>query len=365
MSWSTDLRFLPTPAPVTTMSSAQRGRARETAGGPWLQAGRIGFIALYAVTLLAALGWLFGNVREVGPESRAVVLRLGAQDRIQNAGLLLAWPRPFEQVVMLPSAGRVTERRVELLLRSELAQKSDYDGSLANDATAGSGFLLTGDSGTVQLDVQVFYKVSDPYAFALQGPHVEPALDRLVERNAVQVCASRDMDAILVARPELVGGDASLAERRERLRGDLQQGINGSLARLREAGAGLGIEVVRVDVQSSLPLSAVSAFNAVLTASQQAEQAVAKARNEAARQLQQATQSADRTVQVAQAEATERLSRARADTASIVGLSRQQGPELLLRLYRERVPAILSRAGSVSAVNPDDAGRLIVPGPKP
>lgn len=344
------------------MASNEQLAAR-LAAGPWLQAGRIGFLALYAVALLAAVGWLFGNVRQIGPENRAVVLHLGAEKRIQNAGLLLAWPEPFEQVVMLPSAARVTERRVALLLRSELAQKSDKDGTLASDATAGSGYLLTGDAGAVQLDVRVFYTVSDPYAYARQGQHVQPALDRLVERNAVQICASRDMDAILVARPELVGGDAGLADQRERLRGDLQQGINGSLARLRSAGASLGIEVVRVDIQSSLPWSAVSAFNAVLTASQQAEQAVAKAHNEAARQLQQATQAADRTVQVAEAEASERLSRAQAATATIVGLSQQQDPQLLLRLYRERVPAILARAGSVTTVNKDDAGHMILQGP--
>ncbi|HDS1679397.1 TPA: protease modulator HflK [Pseudomonas putida] len=345
------------------MASREQQVSARLPTGPWLQAGRIGFLALYAVALLAAVGWLFGNVRQVGPENRAVVLRLGAEARIQNAGLLLAWPEPFEQVVMLPSAARVTERRVELLLRSELAQKSDKDGALASDATAGSGYLLTGDAGAVQLDVRVFYTVSDPYAYARQGQHVQPALDRLVERNAVQICASRDMDAILVARPELVGGDAGLADQRERLRGDLQHGINGSLARLSSAGASLGIEVVRVDIQSSLPWSAVSAFNAVLTASQQAEQAVAKARNDAARQLQQATQAADRTVQVAQAEASERLSRAQAATAMIVGLSQQQDPQLLLRLYRERVPAILARAGSVTTVNKDDAGHMILQGP--
>ncbi|NIE73360.1 protease modulator HflK [Pantoea sp. Tr-811] len=339
---------------------------RETgAEGPWLQAGRIGFLALYAATLLAALGWLFGNVRQVGPESRAVVLRLGAEERIQNAGLLLAWPQPFEQVVMLPSAGRVSERRVELLLRSALAQKSDKDGTLASDATAGSGYLLTGDAGAVQLDVRVFYQVTDPYAFARQGNHVEPALDRLVERNAVQVCASRDMDAILVARPELVGADAQAAERRERLRGDLQQGINTSLGRLQAAGAGLGIEVTRVDIQSSLPWSAVSAFNGVLTASQQAEQAVARARNDAAQRLQQATQAADRTVQVAQAEARERLARAHADTATIVALSQEHDPQLLQRLYRERIPAILARAGAVTTVDNQDAGHMILQGPKP
>lgn len=342
---------------------------REEGTSPWLQAGRLAFLALYGVTLLAALGWALSNVRQIGPESRAVVLRMGALERIQNAGLLLAWPRPFEQVVILPSADRVIERRVETLLRSGLAQKSDLDGSLANDATAGSGYLLTGDAGVVQLDVRVFYKVTAPYDFVLQGDHVLPALDRLVARNAVAVCASRDLDTILVARPELIGADSSVAERREWLRGDLQQGINRSLAALVSAGNGLGIEVERVDVQSSLPREAVSAFNAVLTASQQAEQGVAAAQNDAARQLQAANQSADRTLQVAHAQASERLARSQADTATITSLAQAQqqhaDPGLLLRLYRERVPGILSRAGSVTTVDPRDSGHLILEGPQP
>ncbi|MBW6287193.1 protease modulator HflK, partial [Pseudomonas aeruginosa] len=195
--------------------------AHEGLRSPWLQAGRLAFLALFGVTLLAALAWAFSNVRQIGPENRAVVLRLGALERLAGPGLLLAWPQPLEQVVLLPSAEQVIERRVEGLLRSEQARRADLDVSLSSDALAGSGYLLTGDAGVVQLDVRVFYKVDDPYAYVLQGAHVLPALDRLVARNAVQVCAARDLDTILVARPELLGNDSAVAERRERLRGDL------------------------------------------------------------------------------------------------------------------------------------------------
>lgn len=82
------------------------------------------------------------NVRQIDPQNRAVVLRLGALDRIQNAGLLLAWPRPFEQVVIVPAADRVSERRVENLLRSDAALQADRVATFAtpiNDALAGSG----------------------------------------------------------------------------------------------------------------------------------------------------------------------------------------------------------------------------------
>ncbi len=97
----------------------------ESPDSPWIQAGRLTFLALYAVTVLAALAWAFSNVRQIDPQNRAVVLHFGALDRIQNAGLLLAWPQPFEQVILLPAADRVIERRVENLLRSDAALQAD------------------------------------------------------------------------------------------------------------------------------------------------------------------------------------------------------------------------------------------------
>lgn len=336
---------------------------------PWQQAGRLAFLALYGVTVLAALAWATSNVRQIAPQDRAVVLRMGALDRVQNAGLLLAWPQPFEQVVLLPAADRVIERHIEPLLRSEQALKAERLASYVeplSDALAGSGYLLTGDAGVVQLDVRAYFKVSDPYAYVLQGEHVLPALDRVVTRSAVALSAARDLDTILVARPELIGSDSQAAERRERLRGDLVRGINQQLEALEQAGVSLGIRVERVDVQSSLPTPAVAAFNAVLTASQQADQAVANARTDAAKTAQAATQQADHTVQVAHAQAGERLAKAQAQTATIAGLAQTQpgatDPDLLLRLYRERVPAILHQAGSVTTVDPADSDRLILQG---
>ena len=342
---------------------------RPPVNSPWLQASRLAFLGLYAVTVLAALGWALSNVRQIDPQNRAVVMRFGALERIQNAGLLTAWPQPFEQVVLLPSADRVIERRVETLLRSRPALDADRVASFAtpmSDALAGSGFLLTGDAGVVQLDVTAYYKVTDPYAFVLQGEHVLPALDRLVNRSAVALTAARDLDTILVARPEMVSPDSKAAERRERLRGDLVHGINQRLADLAATGVGLGIEVARVDVQSSLPTTAVAAFNAVLTASQKADQAVANARTDAEKLTQTATQQSDRTLQVAHAQASERLAKAQADTATVTSLTQsihdKSDPGLLLRIYRERLPKILGQAGSVTTVDPRDDSRLIIQG---
>jgi regulator of protease activity HflC (stomatin/prohibitin superfamily) len=338
---------------------------------PWLQAGRIAFIALYIFTLLAAARWVLSNVREVGPDQRAVVARMGALQRVQQSGLLWAWPRPIEQVILIPAAESILEHHVQNLLRSPQAIQADtmaYDdeGGPVSDALAGSGYLLSGDAGIVQLDVRVYYKIIDPFAYVLQADHVLPALDRVVTRSAMVVCAGRDLDTILVARPELVAAGNAGAEQRERLRGDLLRSVNQRLRELHSSGLSLGIEVTRVDVQSSLPRDTLNAFNAVLTANQQAEQNIADARTEAERIAQVATQSADRTLQVASAQASERISKAQTDTATVLSLAQsiqnRTEPGLMMRVYRERMPGILAKAGAVNAVNPQDDVRLIVSG---
>ncbi|MCF5295274.1 protease modulator HflK, partial [Pseudomonas syringae] len=104
---------------------------RPPVNSPWLQASRLAFLGLYGVTLLAALAWATSNIRQIDPQNRAVVMHFGAIERVQNAGLLVAWPQPFEQVVLLPSAERVVEQSVETLLRSPDALKADDVASLS------------------------------------------------------------------------------------------------------------------------------------------------------------------------------------------------------------------------------------------
>lgn len=348
---------------------------KTTVSSPWLQAGRLAFIALYIATLAMALRWGLSNVRQIEPNHSVVIVRMGALHRVQHAGLLWAWPQPFEHVVLLPAAETVIEHQVKTLLRSqealqaEMSSEDDHGPEPLPDALAGSGYLLTGDAGIVQLDVRVFYRVTSPYRFVLQQPHIGPALDRMITRTALALCAARDLDTILVARPEFVGSDQHAAEQRERLRGDLMRGVNAALVQLEIANVGLGIELTRVDVQSKLPAAAVSAFNTVLTSSQMVDRTMAEARNDAAWLLQNAEASADRILQVAQAQASERLAKAQSDTAAVMQLEKSirdgVDPGLLVRLYRERMQRILAQAGSVTMVDAKGESHLIIPGAQP
>ena len=113
-----------------------------------------------------------------------------------------------------PSTATVLERRINGLLRSPAAQTGETDLQWS-DTLAGSGYHATADASVVQLDIRVFYQVVDP-SLCPAGGHVLAALDRLVTRSAVVICASRDLDILVARRAGLA--DSDIAEHRERLR---------------------------------------------------------------------------------------------------------------------------------------------------
>ncbi|SIT48931.1 Membrane protease [Paraburkholderia piptadeniae] len=354
--------------------------------GPGGEAVRLSFWSITVVAALAACAWAGSNIRRIPADNRAVVTRFGAFVRTQDAGLLIAWPRPFESVVLVPGSARVLERHIQSLERdpraragdshmtdaeppeqAEISSPDDQPGrSSLPDALAGSGYVLTGDNGAVQLDATLYYRVSDPYAYVLQKDRLDAALERIVSASAVEVAANRDLDAILVARPEQQSADQQMAAKREQLRGDLAQVIEQHLQQLESAHAGLGIEVARVDVRGAFPASAVNAFNSVLTSLQVAERNIAEARTDAERRRQDAQQDADRIVQNAQASAAERVATAQTKTTAIreleAPLRENIDPGLLARVYRDRVQQILSKVARVTTIDPHNTSNLILPG---
>ena len=358
---------------------------RDWAGaeGAWTQAARLSFRFLLILVCLAAIGWAFSNFRQVPPDSRAVVFRFGGVARQQGAGLLPAWPRPIEQVVIVPSADRQIEFKID---RFDAASNALGDGpmtqpgrlvslvaalepfSISNNPRNNAGFLLTGDATVVHLQASLFNQVSDPAAYVLAAEHIGPALERLFIASAVSVCAGRDLDTILVARPEISAAtDEASRLGREQLRADLRDAVNRRLEDLAAQGAGLGITVSRVDVAAAVPGSAKAAFDFVLVAMQQAEKKVAQARTSAATTAQRADQARDRILAQAEAAATEQVAQAASRTAAITALATQHpglsGRTLLDRIYYDRIGALLAKAASVDAVDSEGSVHLILPAP--
>jgi regulator of protease activity HflC (stomatin/prohibitin superfamily) len=347
------------------------GRIKESApAGAWGQAFDLAFRFLWIAACAIALGWSVSNIREIPADSQALVLRFGSVVRQQTAGLLLAWPAPIERVTLLPAAARQLPLHIQRFDPAEQGGEAALPGTgigLSSDPRENSGFVLAGDASLVHLEATLFYQIVDPEAYMLERAHVRPALERLFVASAVSVCAGRDLDTILVARPEITLRPGELAQR-ARLRADIMEAVNGRLEGLARRAAGLGVRVSRIDLSATIPAGAKQAFDEVLTTKQGAEEAVAKALTEAQLRAQQANQEKDRILAEAKARAEETVARTTAQTAPIAGLARTAGtsrPMLLQRLYFDRVGQVLRQAGAVEAVDPAGSVRAILPGSPP
>jgi regulator of protease activity HflC (stomatin/prohibitin superfamily) len=199
----------------------------------------------------------------------------------------------------------------------------------------------------------------------LSSEHVAPGLARLFTASAVTVAARRDLDTILVARPERNSASDAFRLGRESLRSDLMNEVNRRLSDLASQGASLGIAVSRVDLLPSIPAEAKAAFDSVLYAMQNAETAIAQARTQAELLTQRSNQGRDRILTDAQALAQERITQARTRTDAISALSANReglsGEMLERQLYQEQIGKILGAAGRVYSADAEGGARMIVP----
>ncbi len=335
--------------------------------GPWAQAISLAFRVIFALVLLAALAWPFSNIRQVASDSRAVVLRFGRVVRVQDAGLLLAWPRPFEHVAFLPAPERQLEYSFDPLRPPLDGSAVASDWTVADDIRQNAAFFMTAD-GIVHLTATLLYRITDPADYMLQASHVPPGLSALTMASLVSLIAARDTDTLVVTRNDAELDDADRS-RRDRIRSDLVAAINRRLVDLQSRQAGLGVEVTRVDLSIALPTDVKSAFDGVLVAAQLADTRVAQAHSQAIKVEQRSRQDSSTILSDANAAASERTSLATARTASIDTLARAadglSGSELLTKIYNDRMQAILHQAKSVEAYDPDTGARLLLPGQMP
>ncbi len=338
--------------------------------GPVVQSISIGFNVLYIAIALLAVAWAASNWRQVPADSQAVVLRFGAITGVQQAGLVVSWPRPVGQVALVPGADRLLTLRTAATGRT--AGLEDVF-TRANDAVIpeGVGAFLTGDGGVVLLGAVITYQVVDGAAYYLAQAHVEPALQRLFAASAVAVAATHDLDAFLVARPDRPGSmPAPLNEdRRQAVRSDLMREMNRRLIGLAGQGAPLGVTVNRIDLDAGLPPAAKIAFDGVLVAVQLAEQGIAGARTEAARTLQAGDRERDRLLTTARASAEERIGDARTHTANVVAIEASMTPAarpaMLDQLYRDQLAPLLHKVGRLTAVDANGGARVLLPAALP
>ena len=338
-------------------------------GGALVQSIALGFRFLFFFAGLIGIAWLFSNFHQVPADSQAVVTRFGKVVRVEGSGLLVALPRPIERVTLLPAAARqipLLIRRFNATVNGASFATAGYD--LSYDARLNGAFVLTGDSAVVHLQAEMFYQLTDPVAYMIASENIEPALERLFVASAVALLASRNLDSILVARPE-IAEQSELAGQRERLRADLVRVVNARLENLARQGAGLGVTVSRVDLVPAIPGGAKEAFDRVLVVTQQAQTNIATAQTAARVIAQDANRNKDRIAMSATAAAEEMVTNAKAVTAPIAALAAQSkdaSREMQLsRIYYERIGRVLGSADRVEVIDRKGGIRAVTPAAGP
>jgi len=195
-------------------------------GGSWGGKG----IVLILLVIVAA--WLLSGFYRVGADEQGVVLRFGKYYDTTQPGLRYHLPAPIESA-LTPKVTRIN--RVDIGFRSA----SDFGRASAVRSVPEESLMLTGDENIVDIDVAVFWRISDArdFLFNLQQPE-----------NTVKAVAE-SMIREVVGRSRI---DDVLTEGRERVELETQQLMQETLD-----AYGAGIEITQVKLQQADPPAAV------------------------------------------------------------------------------------------------------------
>ncbi|HLT14157.1 MAG TPA: FtsH protease activity modulator HflK [Marinobacter sp.] len=231
-----------------------------------------GFGAILAVAAILAFGYvIFQSFYTVDEQERAVVLRFGEFSRTEEPGLRFKVP-------LIDSVTKV------LVTNVRTAQSS--------------GQMLTQDENLVTVDLQVQYRVGDAEAYVLNVRDSNQALAFATDSALRHEVGSSSLDDVLTE------GRAELAVRVEqRLQRFLKE-------------YGTGLEIVRVNVESTQPPAPVQdAFREVQRAREDEQRLKEEAETYRNKIVPEARGQAQRLIEEANAYKAEVIERARGETA--------------------------------------------------
>ncbi|WP_417530982.1 FtsH protease activity modulator HflK [Marinobacter lipolyticus] len=277
-----------------------------------------GFGAILALVAIIGLGYVvFQSFYTVDEQERAVVLRFGEFSRTEEPGLRFK----------VPLIDDVTKVRVTNVRTAE-----------------SSGQMLTQDENLVTVDLQVQYRVGDAKAYVLNIRDSNQALAFATDSALRHEVGSSTLDGVLTE------GRAELAVR-------VEQRLQSFL---RDYGAGL--EIVRVNVESTQPPPAVQdAFREVQRAREDEQQVKEEAETYRNKVVPEARGQAQRMIEEANAYKEEVIERANGETARFLAMLEvyKMSPEVTReRMYLQALEGVLSSTSKV-LVDTQSSGNMM------
>ncbi|MEZ8804081.1 FtsH protease activity modulator HflK [Vibrio splendidus] len=204
------------------------GKKGGNGNGPSIGGG--GAIGFGIIAVIAIAIWFFAGFYTVGEAERAVVLRLGQFDRIEEPGL--NWHPRF-----------IDEIKDEQLVNVQAIR-----------SLRASGTMLTKDENVVTVEMGVQYRVSDPYKYLYRVTDADDSLRQATDSALRAVIGDSLMDSILTSG-------------RQQIRQSTQETLNRIID-----SYDMGILIVDVNFQSARPPEQVKdAFDDAIAAREDEE----------------------------------------------------------------------------------------------
>ena len=204
------------------------GKKGGNGNGPSIGGG--GAIGFGVIAVIAIAIWFFAGFYTVGEAERAVVLRLGQFDRIEEPGL--NWHPRF-----------IDEIKDEQLVNVQAIR-----------SLRAAGTMLTKDENVVTVEMGVQYRVSDPYKYLYRVTNADDSLRQATDSALRAVIGDSLMDTILTSG-------------RQQIRQSTQETLNRIID-----SYDMGILIVDVNFQSARPPEQVKdAFDDAIAAREDEE----------------------------------------------------------------------------------------------
>ena len=204
------------------------GKKGGNGNGPSIGGG--GAIGFGIIAVIAIAIWVFAGFYTVGEAERAVVLRLGQFDRIEEPGL--NWHPRF-----------IDEIKDEQLVNVQAIR-----------SLRAAGTMLTKDENVVTVEMGVQYRVSDPYKYLYRVTNADDSLRQATDSALRAVIGDSLMDSILTSG-------------RQQIRQSTQETLNRIID-----SYDMGILIVDVNFQSARPPEQVKdAFDDAIAAREDEE----------------------------------------------------------------------------------------------
>jgi membrane protease subunit HflK len=288
--------------------------------------------------LVLLLIYLCSGITVVAPNQRGLILRFGrALPKSAPPGLLLAFPPPIDEVVMLPA-----KNVQEVVLDAWTPNNDSWRESLHPERDP---YTITGDVNIIRARFSIRFQVADPIAYEFGASERENLCNAIYYQSACRVLAGMGVDDALTTRRDFIGQESMRIAQAD-------------LDRL-----GLGVQLLAFETREiNAPAPVLPAFQDVVSAKVEAKTLVEPARSRHASVIPEANAEAYRIQQEAQSYAQELTAKAQGQVSAFLALLKEYRANpvtVQTRLYAEMVEEVLPKV-RISSVVPTDHGEMRV-----